>query len=142
MNSTRTVTAEKNRLGVHAAVNLLCDLRLVADDPELAAHECHRPDPTGPTIVTLATAAARMAIEHIYGLPIDAVTVEMHAATITLTGQVSSAGDRLAVEIAISYLAGNHSITNQILVLDGFDQPLSRTDQLLSNSRRRFHHEQ
>lgn len=115
---TCTVTAQLQSLDAQAAVNLLCDIRVIADDIEIATRANRQPNPVGPVNTAFATTAARMAIEHVYRLPVDAVTVEMLFDTITLTGLVSSNGDRLAVEMAITYLAGNYQVTNHIIVFD------------------------
>lgn len=93
----------------------MCDVRSRADDREVNGRASGLDDSTG-TKVTLASAAAHLAIEHLYLSPVDTVTLEMNAEFITLAGEVSCAGDRLAVEVAVTYLAENLSVNNKIRV--------------------------
>lgn len=112
---TAKVRPGRIRANIHTAVNLLCDIRSRADD--LAVDRCalhlHHPAGTGRTLVT---AAAHLAIEHLFRLPADLIMVEIRADTIALTGAVSCSGDRLAAQVAISYLAGQLSIDNHVRV--------------------------
>lgn len=115
---TAKVSPERIRVNMHTAVNLLCDVRSRADD--LAVDRCatpphHRAGPAGRTLVT---AAAHLAMEHLFRLPAEAIIVEIRPDAITLIGEVRCAGDRLAAEVAISYLTDQLRVDNRVRVLD------------------------
>lgn len=110
------VTPVRIRLNILAVINVLCGVRSRADDLDVNRCTSHFNDPTD-GIDSLATATAHLAIEHLYLSPVDMVIVEIRADIITLTGEVSCVGDRLAAEVALAYLADHLSIDNQIRVL-------------------------
>lgn len=98
-------------------MNFLCDVRLVADDVNAARGALCPVGPATTPVISLATATAHLAIEHIFRLPLPTISVQIDVDVITLTGVASSAGDLLAVEVAVTYLADHQHIDNQLRCL-------------------------
>jgi len=112
---TGVVATDTVRLLAHATAAEVWGVRSLADDLNIEGINLSRSAECSAADTALAVAAQR-AIGHAQGLPVDAVTVEVRDHVVTLTGQVSSAGERLAAEVAVTYLAGTLSVQNRIVV--------------------------
>jgi osmotically-inducible protein OsmY len=117
---TGVVSTDTIRLSAHAAAARVWGLQSLADDLDIEGSDPSRTDKSSTMDTDLAVAAQR-AISKVQGIPVDAVIVEVRDNIVTLTGEVSSAGERLAAEVAVTYLAGSPTIHNHIVATDRAD---------------------
>jgi osmotically-inducible protein OsmY len=107
---TGDVPTHNERTTAHAIVLAQWGVHAVADDIIVQESWSHAATDTD---IAKAAQAALLKAE---AVPTDRVVAEVSDHILTLSGHVSSPGERLAAERAVSYVAGVRSIANLVTV--------------------------